>query len=56
MTRAELRRTMSHREFVEWQAYYDLKGQIAEVRSRHPTWPTQQVLEWAEAQRALRKR
>jgi len=47
---------MSHLEFREWQAYYDLKGRIASVQARHPTWPMEQVLEWAEAQRSLRKK
>jgi len=53
-TEAELGRTMSSREFTDWQAFYDLKAQIANVRSSHPTWPVQQVLEWVEAQISLR--
>jgi len=47
---------MANREFVEWQAYYDLKGRIADIRSRHPKWPAGEVLRWAEAQISLRKK
>lgn len=47
---------MSHREFVEWKAYYDLKGRITDIRARHPKWSMGAVLDWAEAQISLRKK
>ncbi len=55
-TVGELRRTMSAREFVGWQAKLNLDAKIQDVRSRHPKWGAERVLGWVRNMAELSRR